>query len=186
MRHAKWAHELTYGLTDRIEATAYLNIAMPRGHGLIVSSCSRSTNASKTSIERSQQSSKPARSASASLRSAELERGILVRHYPVPGERDGYLLRGKGSDYRAYPLQRDDDDYWTYRRAIPPNGEGLINRRNPNFFWACDDDRHHMWRRIDVRAEVPHRPIGQCRHSFAVLALMANRTHTRLFCAILR
>jgi hypothetical protein len=27
------AYELTYGLTDRIEAAAYLNMAMPRGHG---------------------------------------------------------------------------------------------------------------------------------------------------------
>jgi hypothetical protein len=27
------AHELTYGLTDRIQAAAYLNLALPSGHG---------------------------------------------------------------------------------------------------------------------------------------------------------
>jgi hypothetical protein len=27
------AYELTYGLTDRIEAAAYFNLAMPSGHG---------------------------------------------------------------------------------------------------------------------------------------------------------
>src|SRR5215472_8021211 len=32
---AMWynAYELTYGLTDRIEAAAYLNMAQPTGHG---------------------------------------------------------------------------------------------------------------------------------------------------------
>lgn len=52
-------------------------------------------------------------------------------------------------DYRAYPRQREDDDYWIYRnRALPPNGQGMINQRNPNFVWACDSDGHHChWAR---------------------------------------
>ena len=37
--------------------------------------------------------------------------------------------------------------------------------------WATDV----VWRRILTRAEVPHRPIGQCRHSFAVLALKQHK-----------
>ena len=76
---------------------------------------------------------------------------------------DGYWRRHHDDDDdRAYPRQWNDDDdywtnrswanrnhYWTYRnRALPPNGEGMINRRNPNFFWACDGDGHHChWAR---------------------------------------
>ena len=41
----------------------------------------------------------------------------------------------------------------------------------PNVRWATDV----VWRRILTRAEVPHRPIGQCRHSFAVLALKQHK-----------
>jgi len=45
--------------------------------------------------------------------------------------------------------KHDDDDYRIYpNRNVGPNGEGLINRRNPNFFWACDSDGHHChWAR---------------------------------------
>ncbi|MDQ2947521.1 MAG: hypothetical protein M3Y27_16570 [Acidobacteriota bacterium] len=41
----------------------------------------------------------------------------------------------------------------------------------PNVRWATDV----VWRRILARAEVPHRPIGQCHHSFAVLALKQQK-----------
>jgi hypothetical protein len=37
--------------------------------------------------------------------------------------------------------------------------------------WATDV----VWRRILARAEVPHRPNGHCRHSFAVLALKQHK-----------
>ena len=35
--------------------------------------------------------------------------------------------------YRAYP----------YAQAVPANGEGMLNPRNPNLYWACDSGGHH-------------------------------------------
>lgn len=33
-------------------------------------------------------------------------------------------------------------------RALPADGQGMINRRNPNLSWACDSDGHHChWAR---------------------------------------
>lgn len=29
------------------------------------------------------------------------------------------------------------------RQALPANGEGLINKRNPNLYWACNSDGNH-------------------------------------------
>jgi len=26
---------------------------------------------------------------------------------------------------------------------IPPNGQGIVNERNPNLYWACDSEGHH-------------------------------------------
>jgi len=52
-------------------------------------------------------------------------------------------------------------------KFVFPNGSGGA----PNVRWATDV----VWRRILARAEVPHRPIGQCRHSFAVLALKQHK-----------
>jgi Ni/Co efflux regulator RcnB len=44
--------------------------------------------------------------------------------------------------YRSYP------NYANRRGYIAPNGEGMINRRNPNFYWACDSEGHHChWAR---------------------------------------
>ena len=35
-----------------------------------------------------------------------------------------------------------------FQRHIPPNGQGMINRRNPNLYWSCDSDGHHChWAR---------------------------------------
>lgn len=52
-------------------------------------------------------------------------------------------------------------------RYVFPNQDGeKINVR-----WATDV----VWRRIVERAGVPHRSIGQCRHSFAVLALKQRK-----------
>jgi hypothetical protein len=42
--------------------------------------------------------------------------------------------------YRAYPYA---PGYAYGRGYLPSNGEGMINRRNPNLFWACDSDGHH-------------------------------------------
>ena len=52
-------------------------------------------------------------------------------------------------------------------KYVLPNESGAA----PNVRWAADV----VWRRILTRAEVPHRPIGQCRHSFAVLALEQHK-----------
>ena len=31
---------------------------------------------------------------------------------------------------------------------IPPNGEGMVNRQNPNLYWACDSEGHNChWAR---------------------------------------
>jgi hypothetical protein len=31
---------------------------------------------------------------------------------------------------------------------LPPNGEGMINKRNPNLYWACNSDGNHChWAR---------------------------------------
>ena len=31
---------------------------------------------------------------------------------------------------------------------VPANGEGMVSRNNPNFFWACDSEGHHCrWAR---------------------------------------
>ena len=52
-------------------------------------------------------------------------------------------------------------------RYVFPNQQGeKINVR-----WATDT----VWRRIVEKAKVPHRSIGQCRHSFAVLALKQRK-----------
>jgi hypothetical protein len=52
---------------------------------------------------------------------------------------------------KAIPYRHDDDDnYRIYPHGIGSNGEGMINRRNPNFYWACDANGHHChwaWRR---------------------------------------
>lgn len=66
-------------------------------------------------------------------------------------------------DYRDWHNRdHDDDDYYRYgnrayppapayayrHKYVPPNGEGMINRRNPNFRWACDSEGHHChWAR---------------------------------------
>jgi hypothetical protein len=52
-------------------------------------------------------------------------------------------------------------------KYVFPNESGA----SPNVRWETDV----VWRRILVRAEVAHRPIGQCRHSFAVLALKQHK-----------
>jgi Ni/Co efflux regulator RcnB len=33
--------------------------------------------------------------------------------------------------------------YGNRGRSIPPNGQGMVNARNPNLYWACDSDGHH-------------------------------------------
>jgi hypothetical protein len=33
--------------------------------------------------------------------------------------------------------------YGNRGRSIPPNGQGMVNERNPNLYWACDSEGHH-------------------------------------------
>ena len=55
------------------------------------------------------------------------------------------------SDDYYRPGYRDSEPAPTYayrHRYVLPNGEGMINRRNPNFRWTCDSDGHHChWAR---------------------------------------
>jgi hypothetical protein len=57
----------------------------------------------------------------------------------APGYGDGYQP-GYGYGYQ--------------RGYIPPNGQGMISRRNPNLVWTCNSEGHHchwarrhLWRR---------------------------------------
>ncbi|MGD0289226.1 MAG: hypothetical protein ABSC63_06185 [Candidatus Binataceae bacterium] len=57
-------------------------------------------------------------------------------HHPEYGARD--------QDYRRYDhawrWHWNQDHYSGY---IPANGEGMLNPRNPNLYWACDSEGHH-------------------------------------------
>ena len=62
--------------------------------------------------------------------------------------------RGNGyyPEYRAYPYSGYRTYPYAYRRYrrgyIAPNGQGMIDPRNPNFVWACDAGGHHChWAR---------------------------------------
>lgn len=47
--------------------------------------------------------------------------------------------------YRGYPYTPPPKyyGYWQQHQYLPENGEGMINPRNPNLYWACDSDGHH-------------------------------------------
>jgi hypothetical protein len=58
--------------------------------------------------------------------------------------------------YRAYPYAAppaysNAPGYgYNYRRYryVPENGQGMVNPRHPNLYWACDSDGHHChWAR---------------------------------------
>ena len=62
--------------------------------------------------------------------------------------------RWENDRYRAYPYEGSAAPYaygsrYGYRPGyIPPNGQGMIDPRNPNFYWACDSQGHHCrWAR---------------------------------------
>jgi len=55
---------------------------------------------------------------------------------------------------RAYPRYGYNDNRgYGYNNQfghqnLPADGQGMINHRNPNLFWACDSDGHHChWAR---------------------------------------
>jgi hypothetical protein len=45
--------------------------------------------------------------------------------------------------YRAYPYAPPAYAYGYRRRYYSPNGQGMVNPRNSNLYWACDSDGHH-------------------------------------------
>ena len=50
--------------------------------------------------------------------------------------------------YRAYPYAPSAYPNGYRYRNLPENGQGLVNSRNPNLYWACDSDGHHChWAR---------------------------------------
>src|ERR1019366_1977593 len=47
---------------------------------------------------------------------------------------------------RAYPYTPPPAygySYWQRQQYLPENGQGMINPRNPNLYWACDSEGHH-------------------------------------------
>src|ERR1700722_18632461 len=63
-----------------------------------------------------------------------------------------------GHHYQSWRWQHDHDHYRGYPYTPPPayaysyqrryqyileNGQGMINPRNHNLYWACDSDGHH-------------------------------------------
>jgi len=60
---------------------------------------------------------------------------------------------GSGYSYRNH--EPDDDDGYGWNQpnygysqprgsyGYPSNGEGMVNRRNPNLVWTCDSQGHH-------------------------------------------
>jgi hypothetical protein len=48
---------------------------------------------------------------------------------------DGLVCNNQGRDCRK-------------SRYLPPNGQGMVNRKNPNLYWKCDGDGNHCnWAR---------------------------------------
>jgi len=47
--------------------------------------------------------------------------------------------------YRAYPYGGQVAPGYAYGHRVYalPNGQGMVNPRNPNLYWACDFDGHH-------------------------------------------
>jgi hypothetical protein len=76
-------------------------------------------------------------------------------------DRDYGYDRGYGGNYvwhRDYPYASEPYAYGNHysngyygplgHQVLPPNGEGMINKRNPNLIWACNGDGNHChWAR---------------------------------------
>jgi len=45
--------------------------------------------------------------------------------------------------YRAYPYEAPPAYAYGNRGYVPANGQGMVDPRNPNLFWACDSQGHH-------------------------------------------
>jgi hypothetical protein len=90
---------------------------------------------------------------------------------------EGKWRRGPQGKWHWYPLHEGDSWYWgqrghwykehngwqfgsdglvcnnngrdcRYGGYLPPNGEGMVNRQNPNLYWQCDSNGNHChWAR---------------------------------------
>jgi len=68
-------------------------------------------------------------------------------------QRSSDQYQGRDSHHHAWRWQRDNDHYRAYpytpsyaygqRGYVPANGQGMVDPRNPNLYWACDSDGHH-------------------------------------------
>jgi integrase len=98
---------------------------------------------------------------------ALINRSLSVRYgITTPKTKSSRRMIQYGPRVRA-ELSKERERVQLRSKFVFPNESGGA----PNVRWATDV----VWRRILTRAEVPHRPIGQCRHSFAVLALKQHK-----------
>jgi hypothetical protein len=73
--------------------------------------------------------------------------------YPEHHHHHSWRWTRDNDHYRAAPYEpsnnyRYEPRYAYGNRAIPSDGQGIINRRNPNLYWACDSGGHHChWAR---------------------------------------
>ena len=98
---------------------------------------------------------------------ALINRSLSVRYgVTTPKTKSSRRMIQYGPRVRA-ELSKQRERVQLRSKYVFPNESGAA----PNVRWATDV----VWRRILTRAEVPHRPIGQCRHSFAILALKQHK-----------
>jgi hypothetical protein len=73
--------------------------------------------------------------------------------YPEHHHHHSWRWTRDNDHYRTAPYEpsnnyRYEPRYAYGNRAVPADGQGIINRRNPNLYWACDSDGHHChWAR---------------------------------------
>lgn len=92
------------------------------------------------------------------------DNGRHLGWYKHVDDDDDYGYRGRGYYPPAYGYHQepDEDDYgygngygygapngyWTGRRWLPANGNGMVSARNPRAVWTCDSGGHHChWQR---------------------------------------
>jgi hypothetical protein len=69
-------------------------------------------------------------------------------HHERDHHRHGWLWEKYEDHYRARPDDRGDayrnrPGYAYGNRPLSANGQGMINERNPNLYWACNSEGHH-------------------------------------------
>jgi hypothetical protein len=62
-------------------------------------------------------------------------------HYAGRRHHQSWRWEHENDHYRAYPYA--PSYAYGQRGYVPSNGQGMINPRNPNLYWACDSDGHH-------------------------------------------